>query len=428
MAHRIHQSKRILIVGGGVSGLSIATRLAQAGFPVIVLEASQLGFGASTRNQGWLHSGAWFAREQPRLARMCYESFQQTLRYCPECLEPESGSMTYLMAEPETDPHPWTSAWDAVGLPYEELAPQTLFERFPGIAISQAQRAYQLPDRAMRPEILLRSLAETAEQSGADLCAGTTVARLLYRDQEVVGVETAAGEKIPARLVILASNAKGGGLFPEFGTGAVGSERDLALVPLKTHLVAVHPEVSQWPLCVVDAEGFNHIPHRSTSIFGSNRWLPIHDAEDEQSLPGEIEHLWNDVGRFFPDFRRDDHTTLSWAGTTIQAVSVDEIEPVGTPWPMVVDHERERPAVKNLLSVFPGRASLWAHLAEQTQQVVLEKLEASETKIAAPPWGSLTIPTPVGCDVATAGSHANAAGFSENPFLTRIFPVTQQRG
>ncbi len=46
MAHRIHQSKRILIVGGGVSGLSIATRLAQAGFPVLVLEAAELGFGA----------------------------------------------------------------------------------------------------------------------------------------------------------------------------------------------------------------------------------------------------------------------------------------------------------------------------------------------------------------------------------------------
>jgi glycine/D-amino acid oxidase-like deaminating enzyme len=47
-----HRSQRIVIVGGGVAGLAIAARLAQAGLPVTVLEASRLGQGATTRNQG----------------------------------------------------------------------------------------------------------------------------------------------------------------------------------------------------------------------------------------------------------------------------------------------------------------------------------------------------------------------------------------
>jgi hypothetical protein len=194
----------------------------------------------------------------------------------------------------------------------------------------------------------------------------------------------------------LAGNAKGGALSPDFGTETVGSQRDVALVALKAHLVAVQPRISPWPLCVVDAEGFNHVPHEATSVFGNNRWLPIRDAEDELVLASEIDRLWNSVRRFFPDFSREDHRTLEWAGTTIQAMHVEQIQPGHAPWPTVVDHEREHPAVKNLLSVFPGRASLWANLAEQTQQVVFEKLAASETKVAAPPWGSLTSPTPVG--------------------------------
>ena len=61
-------SERIVIVGGGFAGLSAAARLAQAGLPVTVLEASKLGYAASTVNQGWLHSGAWFARTHPELA------------------------------------------------------------------------------------------------------------------------------------------------------------------------------------------------------------------------------------------------------------------------------------------------------------------------------------------------------------------------
>jgi glycerol-3-phosphate dehydrogenase len=241
----------------------------------------------------------------------------------------------------------------------------------------------------MRPEILLRTLAETAARSGADLCTGTVVARLLQEGDEVFGVETASGEKIPARLVILAGNARCGSLYPEFGTEAVGSQRDVALVALKTHLVAVRPNISPWPLCVVDAEGFNHVPHQAASVFGTSRWLPLHNAEDEQSLASEIDRLWSLVRRFFPDFSREDHTTLEWAGNTLQAMHLDQVEPGQIPWPTVVDHERERPQLKNLVSVFPGRASLWAYLAEQAQRVVLQKLETSETIIAAPPWGSL---------------------------------------
>ena len=44
-------SRRIVIVGGGIAGLASAMRLSQAGFPVTLFEASELGSAASTRNQ-----------------------------------------------------------------------------------------------------------------------------------------------------------------------------------------------------------------------------------------------------------------------------------------------------------------------------------------------------------------------------------------
>ncbi|MEO8669210.1 MAG: FAD-dependent oxidoreductase, partial [Bauldia sp.] len=48
---------RVAIVGGGYTGLSAALHLAEAGVEVTVLEAERVGWGASGRNGGQLHSG-----------------------------------------------------------------------------------------------------------------------------------------------------------------------------------------------------------------------------------------------------------------------------------------------------------------------------------------------------------------------------------
>ena len=89
-------SRRVAIVGGGIAGLATAVRVAQAGLPVTLFEASVLGSAASTRNQGWLHSGGLFALDSPDYARTCYASLEQTLRFCPDCLEPQISAMAYL--------------------------------------------------------------------------------------------------------------------------------------------------------------------------------------------------------------------------------------------------------------------------------------------------------------------------------------------
>ncbi|MFG0334623.1 MAG: FAD-dependent oxidoreductase, partial [Maioricimonas sp. JB049] len=67
MTRGAETSQRVVVVGGGFAGLSIAARLAQSALPVTLLEGAELGFEASTRNQGWLHSGGIFARDQTEM-------------------------------------------------------------------------------------------------------------------------------------------------------------------------------------------------------------------------------------------------------------------------------------------------------------------------------------------------------------------------
>src|SRR5246127_1721098 len=51
------RSARVAIVGGGYAGLSTALELARHGIDAVVLEAKELGSGASTRNGGAVSGG-----------------------------------------------------------------------------------------------------------------------------------------------------------------------------------------------------------------------------------------------------------------------------------------------------------------------------------------------------------------------------------
>ena len=67
-----HTSRRIVIVGGGIAGLSVAVRLGQTGFAVTLLEASHLGQG--------LHKKPGLALQRRRFRANTAESRAALLR------------------------------------------------------------------------------------------------------------------------------------------------------------------------------------------------------------------------------------------------------------------------------------------------------------------------------------------------------------
>jgi len=387
MSRYSHSSERIVIVGGGFAGLSTAVCLAQAGFPVTVLEASKLGYAASTRNQGWLHSGAWFARSHPDLARMCYDSLQQTLDFCPDCVESGVNSMVYFSSDKETGLGAWTQAWDQVSLPYESLSRTELERALPTVDRQLIHEGLRLPDRSFRPDVLLSQLAAEARRAGVEIRPNTFVAGLLQEDRRVYGVAVGVNEDIRARLVILATGAFGPKTFSQLFRPCSGRQSDYELVCLKTHLRAIHPNSGCDPFCVVDSIGFNHLPHHGTSVFGTNRWQIVSGAADDTLDSTETDILSQQLQRLFPNGFGIEVETNDWAGTTVQAMHAEQIEPSESPLPTIVDHSKEPCGMENVLSIFPGRATLWAHLAERVRDTVLEMRESRPTETSQPPWG-----------------------------------------
>ncbi|MCA9072089.1 MAG: FAD-dependent oxidoreductase, partial [Planctomycetaceae bacterium] len=316
------KSQRIVIVGGGISGLSIAVRLVQAGLPVTLVEGSELGFGASTRNQGWLYSGAWFAPENPLLAAQCYRSLQQTLFFCPECVEPDQSGMFYVISKKSTRPDKWSLVWTNASIPFDPIPIDTFLGELPHWNPDNVHKVWELPDRAIRTDILLRRLMEVADDRGVEFRTGTPIAGLMRSGSHVQGVVTTNGEEIPARLVILATGGETG-LWSEASVEAPGDQPSYQLVNLKTHLLAIPHQLSPRPFCVLDRGGFNHIPHTGKSIFGSNHWEVVSRPDDVQAEKEEIQRILDLIHQLLPSWSFSKNEIIDWAGTTVQAMHVE---------------------------------------------------------------------------------------------------------
>ena len=78
-----------VVIGAGVVGLAIASRLAQAGRDVIVLEAGNaIGTGTSSRNSEVIHAGIYYQKNSLK-ARLCVRGKEALYNYC------ESRSIPY---------------------------------------------------------------------------------------------------------------------------------------------------------------------------------------------------------------------------------------------------------------------------------------------------------------------------------------------
>jgi len=372
MAALVGNLPKIIIVGGGFAGLAIAVRLSELGIPITLLEASSLGFDASSRNQGWLHSGALFAANDTDYATICYQSLEYIEKHYSACFASNQTGMRFLASDAETDIAKWTTAWNQAGIPYQSLELSDVGKYIPELDLTQIHSAFMLPDRVMDPESLLQQLGAQASQAGVEIRTETTVSHLVKNEakQEITGVELGTDEIIDGQLVILATGAMGTNLWSETKQNKSGLQTNYRRVMLKTNLTSCEPAVSTVPFCIFDQAGFNHMPQENRSVFGHNKWTIVTQGEDHSVTESEKQQIWEKIAQYFPAVNQEDYLVKEWSGVSVQALHLDQVEPGVITRPTVINHAEESPHWKNLLSVYPGRATLWPQLADQTCEVV----------------------------------------------------------
>ena len=219
-------SADVAIIGSGITGLVAALHLARGGRQVTVFEAQEPGYGASTRNAGYVgrtlkhgfgelveHHGLPFATK-------IYGELMEAFLAVKETVESENIACHYrqqgrlLLATS-------SAMYEAMA---REFALREKHLREPFTMVSRAEQANEIgtgryfggarfEDHAgLHPGLYHQGLLDAARAAGATIAAHTPVIRIA-RDGAGFSVLTPRGP-VAARTVIVATNGYSGDAFP----------------------------------------------------------------------------------------------------------------------------------------------------------------------------------------------------------------------
>ena len=326
----------VAVIGGGYTGVAAARALAQEGASVAVLEQHEMGWGASTRNGGFVLPG--FKRDVAALARRLGEAkaralfdvslrsldfLEELIAQCNiDCGYRRSGNISLAESDRQVR-----------GL----VAEQRLLSRAFGYETTMLgaaalreeieSRRYcggLLDPRAgsLHPAKLFHGLARAAAAAGAAMIPHLEARAIRYKPGGVT-IATSGGE-LSARDVLLATNGYSGRVHP-------GLRR--RIVPLGSHIIATAPLALELIRRIM--------PQRRTMIDSRNLLHYFRLSEDDRMLfggrasfspapgnhsPAAARILARDMTAIFPDLTGIP-IDFAWSGNV--AVTLDQMPHAG---------------------------------------------------------------------------------------------------
>ncbi|MBH2724657.1 FAD-binding oxidoreductase [Serratia marcescens] len=183
-------SSRMVIVGAGIVGASIAYHLARQGQHVIVVEQAHPAAGATGRSFGWISEGVPEGAPDAFLRREIVADWIRLAQEIPDLWVNWSGALSY-------GPAPATQNPDNRLLPSAEV---TALE--PGLRQPDSQAYFAARDGAVDPQEVTQRLLECVRAWGGELFLGRTVSGFLREDGKIIGIVTEEGAITADRVVL----------------------------------------------------------------------------------------------------------------------------------------------------------------------------------------------------------------------------------
>ena len=213
----------VIVIGGGVVGLSIAYELAGQGVAVKVLEQGAFGREASWAAAGMLPPGNSQYAKTPE-ARLRAESHRLWPNLCAQLFEETgidngyrpTGSIEVRVGGAATQLQEEIDTWRTEGVAVEELTSELLFECEPGLTRSTTA-AYRLAELSqIRSSRHMKALVAGCVARGVELISGKPVVGFDLSETKAVSVRL-PGETHRAGQFCITAGAWSQPLLSEFG-------------------------------------------------------------------------------------------------------------------------------------------------------------------------------------------------------------------
>ena len=197
----------VVIIGGGIVGLTAALTLAERNIPVVVLEKGRIAGEQSSRNLGWIRKTSRALEDIP-LAQAADRLWAgMAARVGSDVGYRQAGIMFVARSEQQMALHEkWLSGVSAAGLDTRLLSHAQIAAQVPGGAEKWAGGIYTASDGRAEPTLAASAIANAAIARGAVILENCAVRGLATSNGKVSGVMTERGE-IRCDQVLLAAGA-----------------------------------------------------------------------------------------------------------------------------------------------------------------------------------------------------------------------------
>ena len=310
----------VVIVGGGVTGLSTGWWLARAGVDVLVLERDIVGWEASGRNGGGAtHVYSPFGLEEQRLWPQMDELLGYPTEYQPYRIGVALSETQLALARR------WAEIGEMRGFRWELLDRRQLKELVPIVGDNAMGGLYLHFGGHANPQRTVQAYAWALQDLGGRIRQHTPVTGFRLAGGRVTAVETAGGP-VSADTVVLAAGPQTDRLASRLGVS-------VPLAPARVEMIATEPI----PLMHVGGVAGNGLYGRQTLrgnlVYGGgpHEWINVPDmATPEHRNTALVRNLARRLAELFPGAA---HVRIirSWAG-------IVENTPDGLP---IIDRLRE---------------------------------------------------------------------------------------
>lgn len=197
----------VVIIGGGIVGLTAALALAERNIPVVLLEKGHVAGEQSSRNLGWIRKTNRHFHDVPLAQAADRLWAQMPSRVGQDVGYKQAGIMFLAKTEAQLAMHQsWLKSVESLSLDSRMVSPEQIAELAPGSKGNWVGGVYTPSDGYAEPSIAASAIAKAAIKKGAIIVQQCAVRTLLTDGGKVTGVVTEKGV-IRCEQVLLAGGA-----------------------------------------------------------------------------------------------------------------------------------------------------------------------------------------------------------------------------